>query len=54
MRWVVFGFLAVAFVTGNESLRAQGPTGIAWDILEKGCTEGRSAIGGHPGVPLIG
>jgi HEAT repeat protein len=38
MRLVVFGFLAVVFVTGNESLRAQGPTGIAWDILEKGHT----------------
>jgi HEAT repeat protein len=36
MRLVVFGFLAVVFVTGNESLRAQAPPGIAWDILEKG------------------
>jgi HEAT repeat protein len=38
MRLVVFGFLAVVFVTGNDSLRAQGLTGIAWDILEKGHT----------------
>jgi HEAT repeat protein len=38
MRLVVFGFLAVVFVTGNEPLRAQAPTGIAWDILEKGHT----------------
>jgi HEAT repeat protein len=38
MRLVVFGFLAVVFVTGNESLRAQAPPGIAWDILEKGHT----------------
>jgi HEAT repeat protein len=38
MRFVVFGFLAVVFVTGNESLRAQAPPGIAWDILEKGRT----------------
>jgi HEAT repeat protein len=38
MRLVVFGFLAVVFVTGNESLRAQAPPGVAWDILEKGHT----------------
>jgi HEAT repeat protein len=38
MRLVVFGFLAVVFVTGNESLHAQAPPGIAWDILEKGHT----------------
>ena len=38
MRLVVLGFLAVVFVTGNEPLRAQAPTGIAWDILEKGHT----------------
>ena len=38
MRLVAFGFLAVVFVTGNESLRAQAPTRIAWDILEKGHT----------------
>jgi len=38
MRLVVFGFLAVVLVTGNESLRAQDYPGIAWDILEKGHT----------------
>jgi HEAT repeats len=38
MRLVVFGFLAAVFVTGNEPLRAQARTGIAWDILEKGHT----------------
>jgi len=38
MRLAVFGFLALVFVTGNESLCAQGATGIAWDILEKGHT----------------
>jgi len=36
MRLVVFGLLAVISVTGNESLRAQTSTRVAWDILEKG------------------
>lgn len=42
MRLLVFGFLAVVFVTGNKPLRAQTPAGIAWDILEKGHTSRRA------------
>ena len=38
MRLGVFGFLAVIFVSSSQSLRAQAPTRIAWDILEKGHT----------------
>jgi HEAT repeat protein len=38
MRLLLFGFLTAVFVTGNEPLRAQARTGIAWDILEKGHT----------------
>ena len=59
MRLVVLGFLAVVFVTGNESLRAQSPMGIAWDILEKGHTSRHAkerintvrALGQLPGNP---
>jgi len=59
MRLVVLGFLAVVFVTGNESLRAQSFSGIAWDILEKGHTSRHAkerintvrALGQLPGNP---
>jgi len=36
MRLTVLGFLTLACLTGNQPLRAQVPTQIAWDILEKG------------------
>ena len=35
-RLTVLGFLTLACVTGNQTLRAQIPAQIAWDILEKG------------------
>ena len=59
MRLGVFGFLAVISVTSNQSLRAQAPTRIAWNILEKGHTShhakerinGARALGQLPGNP---
>lgn len=36
MRLLVLGFLTVVCITGTQSLWAQAPEGVAWNILEKG------------------